>query len=60
MVLGKDDTKRYWNEFCRPHREDGPAVEYSNGDKEWWINGKQHSFNSFLKNRKCKCPDYLK
>lgn len=21
------------------HREDGPAIEYSNGDKEWWIDG---------------------
>ena len=24
------------------HREDGPAVEYSTGEKEWWINGLQH------------------
>ena len=24
------------------HREDGPAVEYSNSDKEWWLNGKRH------------------
>jgi hypothetical protein len=24
------------------HREDGPAVEYSYGDKEWYINGKLH------------------
>ena len=23
------------------HREDGPALEYSNGDKEWWLNGQQ-------------------
>jgi hypothetical protein len=21
------------------HREDGPAREYPEGDKEWWING---------------------
>jgi len=21
------------------HREDGPAIEYSNGDKSWYING---------------------
>ena len=25
------------------HHEDGPAVEYSNGYKEWWVNGKQYS-----------------
>ena len=24
------------------HRVDGPAVEYSNGDKHWWLNGKRH------------------
>ena len=24
------------------HREDGPAVIYSNGDKEWFLNGKRH------------------
>jgi hypothetical protein len=24
------------------HREDGPAVEYANGDKEWCLNGKLH------------------
>jgi hypothetical protein len=22
------------------HREDGPAIEYGDGKKEWWINGK--------------------
>jgi len=22
------------------HREDGPAVEFSNGAKAWWIDGK--------------------
>jgi len=24
------------------HREDGPAVEWSDGDKEWWIRNKLH------------------
>ena len=24
------------------HRENGPAVEYSNGDKEWWVDGRLH------------------
>jgi len=24
------------------HREDGPAMEYSNGDKSWYTNGKLH------------------
>jgi hypothetical protein len=24
------------------HREDGPAIEWSNGTKEWYLNGKIH------------------
>ena len=24
------------------HREDGPAIEYSDGGKEWYLNGKRH------------------
>ena len=24
------------------HREDGPAIEFSNGDKFWYIDGKKH------------------
>ena len=24
------------------HREDGPAIEFTNGNKEWWLNGKLH------------------
>ena len=26
----------------RIHREDGPAIEYSNGGKYWYLNGKRH------------------
>jgi hypothetical protein len=24
------------------HREDGPAIEYKGGSKEWWVDGKRH------------------
>ena len=24
------------------HREDGPAIEWDDGDKEWWINDERH------------------
>ena len=27
------------------HKEDGPALVYLDGDKEWWINGKLHRKN---------------
>ncbi len=32
----------YINKRGGKHREDGPAVEWNNGDKEWWINNKRH------------------
>jgi hypothetical protein len=34
LIVDKYGTKRYYlNDFL--HREDGPAIEWSNGDKEW-------------------------
>ena len=30
------------------HRENGPAVEYANGSKEWYINGKELTEAEFL------------
>ena len=33
---------RYYNKKGERHRLDGPAVEYPNGEKEWWVNGKKH------------------
>ena len=33
----------YWiNDNGLHHREDGPAVEYPNGNKQWYLNGKLH------------------
>jgi len=29
---------RVWYLNGKRHREDGPAIEHSNGDREWWIN----------------------
>ncbi len=37
----KDRTK-YYNEKGELHREDGPAVECSNGDKWWYKDGLLH------------------
>ena len=34
-VSAKYDTKGF-------HREDGPAIEYTSGDKEWWLDGRLH------------------
>ena len=32
----------YYNSKGQKHRTDGPAVEYHNGDKHWYINDKRH------------------
>ena len=33
----------YGNEKGQFHREDGPAREWHNGDKEWFLNGIEYS-----------------
>jgi hypothetical protein len=38
----------YYNENDKLHRDDGPAVEWANGDKEWWLNGKRTTKNRVL------------
>ena len=30
------------SDFTILHREDGPAIELTNGDQHWYINGKRH------------------
>jgi hypothetical protein len=35
-------TKRWYNEKGQFHRLDGPAVEYADGFKLWYVNDKCH------------------
>ena len=35
-------TKHWYNEKGKYHRENGPAIEFTNGSKFWIINGKLH------------------
>ena len=44
MEIDDRGTKR-WKLYGKPHREDGPAVEYQDGEKHWFINGKHHREN---------------
>jgi len=39
--MDSDNTRR-WYQNNKRHREDGPAVIYSNGNQEWYQNGKLH------------------
>lgn len=36
-----ENGTKEWYRLDVLHREDGPAVEYANGDKEWWWRGKR-------------------
>lgn len=38
-------TKEWRNPEGKLHREDGPAIEKSNGSKEYWVNGIRHRIN---------------
>jgi hypothetical protein len=42
--INEDGDKTYWKnkEMTILHREDGPAIEWVDGYKEWRINGKRH------------------
>ena len=33
--------RKEWYKDGRLHREDGPAIEYANGSKHWYLNGKR-------------------
>lgn len=48
---------RYWYQNGERHREDGPAIEYADGDREWWIEGKaftEEQFNKQTKKTTCE------
>lgn len=34
-----------WYKNGTLHREDGPAIVYSNGNESWWLDGKRHRLN---------------
>ncbi len=41
MKIDTNGTKR-WLLNGKHHREDGPAVEYTEGSKYWYLNGRCH------------------
>jgi hypothetical protein len=42
LTTDKDGTKVWRNKNGDLHREDGPAIIWASGDKEWWLNGRRH------------------
>jgi hypothetical protein len=48
-VIIKDDYgTKWWRVSGKLHREDGPAIEWGNGRKEWWWQGWRLTFNDWL------------
>ena len=42
IEVDEDGSRRYYNTNGELHRDDGPAVEWSNGVKFWYQNGQRH------------------
>jgi hypothetical protein len=42
LTINEYGTKRWRLPNYKYHREDGPAIEWIDGDKEWHRNGKLH------------------
>ena len=42
MTTDENGNKFWTLPNGKRHREDGPAIEWSNGDKSWWVNNKRH------------------
>ena len=47
-VIDSNGTKYWFNKQGQRHREDGPAVVWSDGCKEWWLNGKQYTEEEYV------------
>ena len=45
VTVYQDRTEWFLN--GEPHREDGPAIEWPDGDKQWWLHGKELSEEEF-------------
>ena len=40
--IDKNGNKFWYNSQNQFHRDDGPAIEWANGTKSWYINGNLH------------------
>ena len=43
-ILKNEDGTFYYSDkkMTKPHREDGPAIEWADGSKSWSLNGQRH------------------
>lgn len=56
VTVNDEGTKRWYNEQGQLHNEHGPAIEYANGSKSWYLNDKELTeaqFNARTKKQSC-------
>ena len=52
------DNRTEWRLNGKLHREDGPAIEYANGVKSWYLDDREYSesdYNKEMAKRKNTC-----
>jgi hypothetical protein len=47
--LNKRGMVTWYNHIGQRHKEDGPAVIWSNGNTYWYINGNEYTLKEYLK-----------
>lgn len=53
VIIDDEGTRSWWLNGKR-HREDGPACEYVNGDKAWYLYGEELTEEEFNARTKAK------
>ena len=46
--INTSGTIIYFNEQEQYHREDGPAIDYTNGDKYYYLMGKEYFYEDWI------------
>jgi len=54
------DGDKFWRQYSERHRLDGPAIEYANGYKSYYIHGMNYSEEEYWNHPKVKEYIYLK
>ena len=54
LKINKEGDRFWYNKKNLLHREDGPASEWNDGDKWWYLNGKYYTkkdYNAKIRNK---------
>ena len=43
LKIEKFENRKWYNSKGKLHREDGPAMEYTGGHKEWYLDGVEYT-----------------